>query len=1254
MNSTQLIRGAAFQKLTETLLLQPDPQRENRPVLTHRGNSLVKQLARSLKVMLNPLAADHPLLQGSLATFQPDLSGSRRVGTLSYNGQLDQAEQNFAIAHELAHLVLHRGQAVACRHSDFENTASEESPLAGQVEIYNPRNQREREASIFALELLMPTFEIRQEYLRCYKADSGPQVLDQLAGYFGVKRGRVLLQLLNVFLGAPLPVNKIQPDRATEAKAERSLDAEQLKAAHQAAPAQVLAGPGSGKTTTLVERVRHLVKDSGVEPAHLLVLTFSNKTARELRERLSGAGLPAHEMLITTFHAYGADFLRRYAALCQLPADFRLLDKAHAYMLLEDLLGELPSGHYINQHNPDGRFKDILEDISRAKDYLNTPESYRQAVEAMAASEQPAYDPFDVQKAQERADIYAVYERHKQARGMVDFSDLVMKPVLLMRENAQVLQAERDRYQEILVDEYQDINYASGELLRLLASPASGGRGNLWAVGDIHQSIYRFRGAYPAQAGADRFVQDYHSEQRPAGVLELRANYRSLEPVVRLASHLRQTMPEGATSPMVASRGNGADDQAILHYTEFESSGQEMAAIIASIQTHHSAGQPYASHAILCQRHKQADAFALALTQAGIPVNRVDQFFNRDQIQQCVAVVAALSGQLRPAFFRLGLGRLPMLKVFGLADQFHLAPRPALTDARVLDELTPAEREAAFRLNLMLESLHSWRNIWRLLAEYLFGWSDLVPQLVERETGDYSARQSLRALGQFIQLAYAFDQEEEAWLIKQARQRAGTPELTLEQEMEARRRLNKDSHRRKFMRYVHALVNSDARLEPEVEAQEDATQLDAVHILTAHASKGLEFPFVYLPGLRHRKTNPGPDTPPPGLYHGLYTGQAADEPCLFYVSATRAKDKLFLSWAYVDADNEADFAAKAPRRQRISPILEPVSEFISRHPQLWQSLAVPPDWEQPATAAKPPDNGSVGAAPVMAGPMPEYDFWQLHTYSKCPARYYYEHVQHCRGRRDDNKNHFYKGLSQAHIRLNKALNETGQLPELAQLQAAFNEAWPPADSTDHTARATEGSQSAAEADGEQAPDRDTPTDYYYQTGQCMVERMLEHYRQSVEQSGGAEVRETQFNQPAQVKLANCRVNFQIDRQERLSDGTLRLIRSRVGNLPDQQKLDDDTDTYRLLTLYFMAGGESAQVVLEALGPHGVGQIVADKAATKAATYRKILAGKSKGKNLLQELERNADGIRSGLFVPNPGQDCQRCPFYIMLCPTRLE
>lgn len=1311
MNHSQLIRVAAIRLLNDQgLLCSPDVTTlasSTDRVLTARGWPLVVKLADRLKIKLNPVSRTSPTLQGSLSTFTP-YNLSTTAGVLSYNSELDERDRTFAVAHELGHFILHREQ-VFCHRQDLQYTALDEVPLAGTVEVYNPHNLREREANLFAAELLMPQSELRAGYLDRMRALSMAgyghgDAVDTLAAHFGVKRHRVLIQLLTVFLASPLPASGLNdldtapplevgpPNEAgTTNQGTPALDDDQIKAVRAGMPTLVLAGPGAGKTMTLVERVRYLITEGGLSPAHLLVLTFSNKAAGELRARIARAGLPAAQMHISTFHAYGIDFLRRYYKLADLPPDFRLLDRAGSYLLLEDLLALLPGGFYIRDTNPTGYFKELLDDISRTKDYLHTPDEYDAAVAEMRerqAGDTPLYQVREVQRAQERAAIFRIYETEKRSRRQVDFSDLIMLPVQLMQQYPELLAEERERYGAVLIDEFQDINYASGALIRLLTSPQEGGSGQLWAVGDIHQSIYRFRGAFPHQAGPSQFGVDYAGGEIAPAVYELGFNYRSLPPIVSLATALRAEMPEGGVGPTTATRGGATEAPVLndlaglsstphLYYTEFATTQMEIEALINTIREQCAAGYRYYDQAILCQRHAQADLLARALTTAGIPVTRVSAFFSRAEIQELLAVVRTMVRPMPLALFRLSGGRISIQSLAHLVAGGSLVSREALERSGVVPRLVPPAAFEARRLAALSESLASWRNIWRLMTEYLFNWSTLVIDLTERardSTDATEARQSLRALGQMIRLAYGFDQAEEAELVRRAAQERGR-ELTPDEITSIRASLEPVAHRRNFVRYLYALLHSETRIELEAEidgvmpttvvlreavsSREPPAKVgdnaDAVHILTAHASKGLEFPVVYLPGLHESRPPWNPIEPPPPDFHYISReGRTDDERCLFYVAVTRARDRLFLSWARhlnVGEETAATMAGEEaesnkPGQQRARsphPVLATALQFRMTQPDLWGEVATMRE-SVPTLAPTGLDREEGNSrSPVESVPMSDadavFDFWDLQRYEECSLRSHYEQIQRGTNVHSESQSRFYNGLKQAQTALHSAMAANGELPELSELLVVYETSW----SSDAAAAVLDG----------------MPPDYYHQQGVRIIQALWQHYSQLLEQ----DIADREFERPIAVTfkqeylitLQTCQVMVTVDRVETLPDGRKRLVCTRVGQIPEGDDFKQSVN--RLLTLYGLALEQEppgSVVVYEAVSASGVTHRITEKFHKGAINYRRWQRGELKSRGVLAGLEQIAAQIRTGRYEPHPGEHCLRCPFYTLLCPAQLD
>jgi superfamily I DNA/RNA helicase len=242
-------------------------------------------------------------------------------------------------------------------------------------------------------------------------------------------------------------------------------------AAHRGAAFLLQAGPGTGKTRTLVARVESLL-DEGVDPRRILLLTFSNKAAGEMAERIAQKRpQQAAALCIGTFHSFGLDILRRFNDRCGLPTDPRLMDRTEAVELLEIEFPRLGLKHYRNLYDPSQTVADILTAVSRAKDEVVGPQAYLALAQTMRAA---ATDPAAIEaaeKVEEVARVYARYEELKATSGCVDFGDLVMQPVLLLERDEAVRTQLQSDYDHILVDEYQDVNRSSVRLLTALKPP---------------------------------------------------------------------------------------------------------------------------------------------------------------------------------------------------------------------------------------------------------------------------------------------------------------------------------------------------------------------------------------------------------------------------------------------------------------------------------------------------------------------------------------------------------------------------------------------------------------------------------------------------------------------------------------------------------------------------------------------------------------------------------------------------------------
>jgi Zn-dependent peptidase ImmA (M78 family) len=444
-------------------------------------------------------------------------------------------ERAFLVAHEIGHAELgDDGDPTPEREIDPTRPA-EASPVGlDRVVDYGRKQRREVQMDLFAREFLLPRSIVRR--LHVEERLSATAIAERLEAPFAV----VAQQLFDALL---LPVIEFP---AAEETVARALNPEQIAAAAYRGCAYLLeAGPGTGKTQTLAARIEGLLAD-GIDPRRILVLTFSNKAAREMAERIAAKNKDAAAaMWIGTFHAFGLDLIRRFHLELGLPKDPRLMDRTEAVDRLEAAFPGLGLVHYQNLYDPTQTIADMLAAISRAKDEVVDEKRYAELAENM----RQGGGGEAAERAAEVALVYDRYETLKRHAHCVDFGDLVSLPVWLLETNDAIRAHLQVAYDHVLVDEYQDVNRSS---VRLLAALRPNGE-NLWAVGDARQSIYRFRGA--SSFNMTRFgTCDFPGGQRG----RLTRNYRSVAEIVDTFSAFAIKMKAGGgDGSLAAERGPG-------------------------------------------------------------------------------------------------------------------------------------------------------------------------------------------------------------------------------------------------------------------------------------------------------------------------------------------------------------------------------------------------------------------------------------------------------------------------------------------------------------------------------------------------------------------------------------------------------------------------------------------------------------------------------------------------------------------------
>lgn len=820
-------------------------------------------------------------------------------------------------AHEIGHFELHR---------DPRSDVTMIAPGLGGDKIdggvaaaqgYSPKERKEVQADIFASEFLCPSDWLRSQLI------AGKRNIAGLAGDLGLPFGLVMNQAVRALLLPPL-----RP-RDPEAPAPKyELDESQRKAAEwRGRPLLVDAGPGTGKTRTLVHRLEGLVKER-VPPSSILALTFSNKAAEEMRERISAMNpRAAIEMWTGTFHAFGWEILAKHAERVGRTINVKLLDEAGCLGLLENNLTRLDLHHFLNIYDPALELREVLRAISRCKDEMIPWQQYMAEAEAACASADPAEREIG-EKAKEVASIYKAYEELLLENDAVDFGDLVMLPAKMLLEHQDIAQTYRAAYAHILVDEYQDVNLASAQFLRALCKPET----EVWVVADARQSIYRFRGAEPGNV--TRFTQEFGGE-----TLSLKYNYRSVPDVVTAFGAFARSMPNGATA---AAWIPARKEEGGVHIIVAPDVTSEAAAIKANIEVLRAKGIRYEDQVILARSHLTLARICGPLESMSVPLLYLGDLFERDEIRDLQSLLA-----LDAEFGGVGLMRVARFPEYAIprSDAIRVLSHVAESGRTVLEaiqhlDLIPGLSDGGKRgLGLLakhLDGMGPATSPWTMLSTYLVERSHYLAPLLA--ANDSKSQQCLIAIYQFLKLCSDHPDRGHA----------------------SRRRLLER------VRRLEAL-NDDRMFRP---VSSEASDIDAVRVMTIHGSKGLEFKAVHLPGLAAgympARAHPIRCPPPPGLSALAATSEdhAAEEECLFFVALSRARDYLCISraeqYTAVRRSNASAFVGRVAGAQQ------------SRH-----GLASLP-----------------GTAPMRVDVTGKdsYTERELNTYMQCPRRYRYEFV----------------------------------------------------------------------------------------------------------------------------------------------------------------------------------------------------------------------------------------------------------------------
>ena len=595
-------------------------------------------------------------------------------------------------------------------------------------------------------------------------------------------------------------------------------------------PLLMLAGAGSGKTRSLTHRIAYLIEEKGVAPWNILAITFTNKAAQEMRERVDAlVGYGSEDIWISTFHATCSRILRRHIDLLGYDRNFTIYDASDQKSLMKEVLKEMKID---TKQFPE---RSVMSEISSAKNEYKSPLDYRNEYGSNFRN-------------QRIADIYEHYQKRLKENNALDFDDLLVKMVDLFQTNPDVLEHYQDRFQYIMVDEYQDTNTVQFLLVSLLAKKYR----NLCVVGDDDQSIYKFRGANIYN------ILNFEKVFPDAQVIRLEQNYRSTQNILNAANGVIANNKGRKEKKLWTENQKGE----LVHFKQYDTEYDEADGVVSRINFLAMRGVQYKDMAILYRTNAQSRIFEEKLKQKNIPyaIVRGISFYDRKEIKDLMSYLKVVdSGMDDLSVKRIinvpkrGIGQTTInrLQEFAILNQMSFLD--AVFNADEILEVTRA-----------LAKLHKFADMIEEFREYAS--EHEISELLEHILDVTQYRAELEAEGTDESISRLEDIEELFNDIAYYEEEEENPNL-------------RDFLAEKDMYTLNAGIDN---LEDEN---------NKVLLMTLHNAKGLEFNNVFLGGMEE------------GVFPGFGAMMSGDESeieeerRLCYVGITRAKERLFLSAA---------------------------------------------------------------------------------------------------------------------------------------------------------------------------------------------------------------------------------------------------------------------------------------------------------------------------------------------------------------------
>ncbi|MBP9732014.1 MAG: ATP-dependent helicase [Candidatus Magasanikbacteria bacterium] len=965
-------------------------------------------------------------------------------------------------------------------------------------------------------------------------------------------------------------------------------EAQQRAVEYVDGPLLIVAGAGTGKTTVITKKISHLLEKGIAQPENILALTFTEKAATEMQERVdTEIELGYTELQISTFHTFCQRLLEKFGFEIGLPKSFRLITDTDAWLLVRDHIYDFNLDYYRPLGNPNSNIHTLLDHFSKAKDELISAQNYVDHVEGLILDKDDA-EVIEKNRLIEIANAYHTYNRLILENNALDFGDLIYYSVKLLKERPNILKAIQAQFTHVLVDEFQDVNYAQYELIRLLTQQSQ-----LTVVGDDDQSIYSFRGSNVSIIL--RFKEDFPN----ATEVVLTENYRSGQEILDLAYRsIIFNNPDRLEAKLSIDKklvAKGKVEKCVIEHIHSETLDAEVFAVIKKIlelkKQHEET--TWDDFAILVRANGHAQPFLNALETYGVPYEFLASggLYRQPIVLDVLAFLRIVARQYEDdSWYRLM--RLPCITVdpsdvqrlvsgakrksINYFDAINRAKEFYVTDASILhlDTLVSSVKKG-------IEAAKHEKPT-AVLYDFLETVGYLTYLTHEEGKGNRQVVRQIQYLKQVFDLIRGYEEI--------------TPGAS-----------------------VHGFVEHfDFVLESGDQGKifQPRETSESMNVMTIHASKGLEYKFVFMVNCVEerfptRARSSGIELPPELIHEHLSDNadfHIEEERRLFYVGVTRAKEQLYFSSAdYYGEDRK--------RKKKVSRFLDEIG-FTGTHAGAESSADLTTYKKTPA-----PQN-----AEVVYDIPKKFSHSQIISFLKCPYQYKLAHVLKIQSKGTAS---FSFGNS-VHATMQKFYTRVQELNQVTQV-SLFDITSP---STEHT-------------NGEiKVP---TLEELYKMYEESWINDWYQDKQQREKYyEKGKEIlkvfyttQEGQWTIPValegwfKVKVGEYIINGRIDRIDKQADGSLEIIDYKTGN--SKEKLD--TDDKQQLLLYHIAAETLPEY--RHIGP--VGKLtfyyVNDGMRTSFEAAPKDV------EKLKEKLETTIEKIREGKFVATPSQFvCKYCEF----------